>query len=99
MGAEAMATRTWPAGTALGKAANHPVHSITWYDMVKWCNARSEKEGLTPCYTARGGGLPDGQRVACGGLQLERQRLPPADGGGVGEGGAGRLEREAFPVG
>ncbi len=19
--------------------------------MVKWCNARSEKDGLTPCYT------------------------------------------------
>jgi formylglycine-generating enzyme required for sulfatase activity len=31
-------------------AAGHPVQSITWYDCVKWCNARSEKEGLTPCY-------------------------------------------------
>jgi formylglycine-generating enzyme required for sulfatase activity len=34
----------------LGKAAPHPVHSINWYDAVKWCNARAEKEGLTPCY-------------------------------------------------
>ena len=34
-----------------GKAATHPVQTITWYDMVKWCNARSEKDGLTPCYT------------------------------------------------
>ena len=33
-----------------GKASNHPVQSITWYDMVKWCNARSQKEGLTPAY-------------------------------------------------
>ena len=33
-----------------GKASNHPVESIKWYDMVKWCNARSEKEGLTPVY-------------------------------------------------
>lgn len=41
-----------PAGG--GKAANHPVHSIDWYAMVKWCNARSEKEGLTPCYTVSG---------------------------------------------
>ena len=32
------------------KAAIHPVQSINWYDMVKWCNARSEKQGLTPCY-------------------------------------------------
>jgi sulfatase modifying factor 1 len=33
-----------------GKAANHPVGEINWYDVVKWCNARSEKEGLVPCY-------------------------------------------------
>jgi len=37
-----------------GKASNHPVQTITWYDMVKWCNARSEMEGLTPCYTVSG---------------------------------------------
>ena len=34
----------------LGKAANHPVQGVSWYDMVKWCNARSEKEGRTPAY-------------------------------------------------
>lgn len=33
-----------------GKAANHPVHSVSWYDAVKWCNARSEKEGRPPAY-------------------------------------------------
>ncbi len=33
-----------------GKAANHPVHSVNWFDMVKWCNARSQQEGRTPCY-------------------------------------------------
>jgi formylglycine-generating enzyme required for sulfatase activity len=33
-----------------GKASNHPVQTITWYMMVKWCNARSQKEGLTPAY-------------------------------------------------
>lgn len=33
-----------------GKAATHPVHTVNWYDCVKWCNARSEKEGLTPAY-------------------------------------------------
>jgi formylglycine-generating enzyme required for sulfatase activity len=36
--------------TGGGKATNHPVHSINWYAMVKWCNARSEKENLTPVY-------------------------------------------------
>jgi len=29
---------------------NHPVQNINWYDAVKWCNARSEKAGLTPVY-------------------------------------------------
>jgi formylglycine-generating enzyme len=33
-----------------GKAANHPVQTINWYDAVKWCNARSEMAGLAPCY-------------------------------------------------
>ena len=33
-----------------GKAPDHPVQTVSWYDCVKWCNARSEKEGLTPCY-------------------------------------------------
>ena len=28
----------------------HPVVRINWYDMVKWGNARSEMEGLTPVY-------------------------------------------------
>ena len=37
-----------------GRADNHPVYKITWYDMVKWCNARSEKEGRTPCYSVSG---------------------------------------------
>jgi len=36
------------------KATNHPVGYVTWYDMVKWCNARSEMDGLTPCYTLSG---------------------------------------------
>jgi formylglycine-generating enzyme required for sulfatase activity len=36
------------AGTAT--ESDHPVVNINWHDAVKWCNARSEKEGLTPCY-------------------------------------------------
>jgi formylglycine-generating enzyme len=33
-----------------GKDTNHPVVEVSWYDAVKWCNARSEKEGLPPAY-------------------------------------------------
>ena len=42
------------AASALGKAANHPAQLVTWYECVKWANARSQKEGLTPCYTVEG---------------------------------------------
>ena len=38
------------ANSGQGKAVNHPAHSMTWNDAVKWCNARSEKEGRTPAY-------------------------------------------------
>jgi formylglycine-generating enzyme required for sulfatase activity len=37
-----------------GKANNHPAQNLTWYDAVKWCNARSEKEGRTPAYYMSG---------------------------------------------
>ena len=33
-----------------GKESNHPVQGITWYMIVKWCNARSQKEGFVPVY-------------------------------------------------
>ena len=37
-----------PAGS--GKGATHPVQGGNWYAVVKWCNARSEREGKTPVY-------------------------------------------------
>jgi formylglycine-generating enzyme required for sulfatase activity len=38
-----------------GKASNHPVQTVNWYDAVKWCNARSQQAGLTPVYYRDGG--------------------------------------------
>lgn len=35
-------------GAATG--GNHPVVGVSWYDVAKWCNARSEMEGLAPIY-------------------------------------------------
>ena len=35
----------------LAKGADHPVVRMQWFDAPQWCNARSEMEGLTPCYT------------------------------------------------
>jgi formylglycine-generating enzyme required for sulfatase activity len=53
--------RTWATrngysdlAAGAGKAGNHPVQTVSWWDVVKWCNARSEKEGLTPVYTVGG---------------------------------------------
>jgi sulfatase modifying factor 1 len=43
-----------------GNAGAHPVHSISWYDVLKWCNARSEKEGLQPCYSIAGSVFREG---------------------------------------
>jgi formylglycine-generating enzyme len=40
--------------TGSGKATDHPVHTVNWYDCTKWANARSEMEGLTACYTLDG---------------------------------------------
>ena len=33
---------------------NNPVNNITWYDALVYCNTRSIKEKLTPCYTIDG---------------------------------------------
>jgi len=37
-------------GWTQGKTNNHPIQAVMWYDAVKWCNARSEKEGRTLAY-------------------------------------------------
>ena len=61
--------RTWATANGYtdleagaGKASNHPVHTVEWYDAVKWANAASEKEGLTPCYKVTGSVYRAGQQ-------------------------------------
>ncbi|MHC6203543.1 formylglycine-generating enzyme family protein [Breznakiellaceae bacterium SP9] len=36
------------------KGANLPVELVSWYDVIDYCNKRSQKEGLTPAYTRNG---------------------------------------------
>jgi sulfatase modifying factor 1 len=38
------------ATVGFGQATNHPVYAVSWYDAVKWCNARSEWDGRVPGY-------------------------------------------------
>lgn len=36
------------------ESGTHPVTTVTWFGAVKWLNAKSEMEGLIPCYTIAG---------------------------------------------
>jgi sulfatase modifying factor 1 len=38
-----------------GGGPSHPVVEVNWYDCVKWCNAKSEMEGLKPVYSIKEG--------------------------------------------
>ena len=75
---------------------------MEWYDCVKWCNARSQKEGLTPVYYTDAGltqVYTNGEVALAILCELDGQRLSVADGGGVGEGGAGWVDRATVSVG
>ena len=37
-----------------GLSASHPVAEVSWYDAVKWCNAKSEMERLESVYQVKG---------------------------------------------
>ncbi len=34
-----------------GVSSNHPVHYVSWFNTVEYCNKRSIQEGFTPCYS------------------------------------------------
>ena len=59
-----------------GKAADHPVQTVNWWDCVKWCNARSEKERLVPCYTVGGSTYKTGQANPVCNFSASGYRLP-----------------------
>ena len=42
-----------------GNPDNNPVNEVSWYDTLVYCNKRSIKEGLTPCYKIKGSTDPD----------------------------------------
>jgi formylglycine-generating enzyme len=51
------------ANVGVGSAGNHPVYSVSWFDVVKWLNAKSEKEALSPAYRVNDSVYRTGQRV------------------------------------
>ena len=75
--------RTWGASNGYtdlavgaGKATNHPAQTISWWDVVKWCNARSQKEGLTPVYTVSGAVMKTGTTAPTVNWSANGYRLP-----------------------
>jgi formylglycine-generating enzyme required for sulfatase activity len=41
-------------GVGQGSGEDHPVEHVSWYDALKWCNAKSQMEGLSPVYSVNG---------------------------------------------
>jgi pimeloyl-ACP methyl ester carboxylesterase len=70
LGAAEVTQKDYEAVTASNpsvyKDADRPVENVSWWDAIRYCNLRSEKEGLTPCYD-----LTSGDRhSACTGYRL-----------------------------
>lgn len=59
-----------------GKANDHPVHTVSWWDVIKWCNAWSEKDGHTPCYTVSGAVMRIGTTAPTVNWSATGYRLP-----------------------
>jgi formylglycine-generating enzyme required for sulfatase activity len=64
------------ANVGEGSADNHPVRNVSWYDVVKWCNAKSEKEGLSPVYSMNGTTYKTGQTTPTPNPTANGYRLP-----------------------
>jgi formylglycine-generating enzyme required for sulfatase activity len=54
---EFQTVRTWAAANGYdigsvgaGTGPNRPVTDVSWHQAIKWCNAHSEKDGLSPVY-------------------------------------------------
>jgi len=64
------------AGVGAGKGDNYPVSNVSWYEVVKWCNARSEKEGRMPVYQVDGSTFKTGLSVPAVKTSANGYRLP-----------------------
>lgn len=63
-------------GEGFGNDDRQPVQSVSWFDVVKWCNAKSQMEGLTPVYTVNGTIYKTGNQVPTPNTGASGYRLP-----------------------
>lgn len=63
-------------GVGSAATANHPVASVGWKDVAKWCNAKSEMEGRTPVYTVSGATFKRGNSNPTADTNANGYRLP-----------------------
>lgn len=63
-------------GIGAGCADDHPVYSVNWFDVVKWCNAKSEMNDREPVYTVDGEVYRRGQSNPTWNLSRNGYRLP-----------------------
>jgi formylglycine-generating enzyme required for sulfatase activity len=64
--------------TSVGNGTDsfYPVRQVSWYDVLKWCNAKSEMEGLEPVYYTVNGTYKTGQVTPTQGTLANGYRLP-----------------------
>lgn len=64
------------AGIGAGAGPGHPVGEVSWHDVLKWCNAKSEREGFAPVYTVNGTVYRAGETVPAVDGTADGYRLP-----------------------
>jgi formylglycine-generating enzyme required for sulfatase activity len=81
--AEWKTVRAWAAANGYdigsvgqGSADNHPVRNVNWYDSLKWCNAKSQMEGVMPVYSLNGTTYKTGQSFPAENSLANGYRLP-----------------------
>jgi hypothetical protein len=78
-----------------GNGSRHPITHVSWYDAVKWCNAKSAMEDLKPVFSINGKIY---QWLNAGRDEPRSGWLPPADRDGMGVGGARRHFESRIPI-
>jgi formylglycine-generating enzyme required for sulfatase activity len=80
---EFQTTRTWAAENGYdigrvgaGNGPKQPVTNVSWHQALKWCNARSEQEGLAPVYKLGAGVYRFGSSVPTIDPTANGYRLP-----------------------